>query len=363
MNYVKVKITGLNLTRLIDKLVARGICLDEVKIKTNSVLFKINELDLKVLRDVCKKEHKTFSIYYSSGIKNFFRKLPYCFGIVLAGIIAFCYLFSFDIFVRKVDARYISNTSYDMSKVEKVLKDNGIKSGVRKSQINVKEIERILLSNVDDISGCTAKLSGGNLDIFVYPATKNHEINKENLYSKYDGVVTKVELTLGKSNFKPGDIVKKGDLVIESDDGAEGKVFAKVYFIGTAIYNQKQIEKQKTGNYEIFRDYSIFTKKFIKQPKKCRFAEYLVKKCDFYISDNYFLPILCEEFLFEEVRLVEKIIPFSSVENDIKKQAYELALNKIENSNEVKSVTYSIVEEGDYTRVDCYAECEIDILK
>ena len=136
-----------------------------------------------------------------------------------------------------------------------------------------------------------------------------------------------------------------------------------MYFVSTKIYNQKQVEKQKIGKYLTFRDYKIFSKKVIKTQKPHDFTKYLVEKCNFYLTDNYFIPIVCEEFRFYEINLIEKVVPFSVVEEKIKKELYDEVACQIKNKDDIKNVTYSVVLEGDYTRVDCYAECEIDILK
>lgn len=363
MNSLYIKISGLNLTRLIDKLVQKGVCIDEVKIRGNTLKFKICERDLEILKSVCNKEHKIFKIYYKRGIKNLFFRLPYLIGSFVAILTSFLYLFSFNILVHSVNVEYVSNLDYDLTSVNRVLSDYGVKSGMKKSDVKTKELERLLIEKVDDLSGCTVKLEGSELKIFVYPSITQHEINKKDLCSKFDGVITKTEVAIGKCKFKKGDIVKKGDVVVESDDGAEGKVYANVYFTKTIIYNQKQIEKQKTEKYLTFRDYKIFSKKVTNVQKPHDFTKYLVEKCDFYVYNNFFIPIICEEFRYYEINLIEKIIPFSIVEEKIKKELYNEVIKQIGDKEDIKNVTYSIVSEGDYTRVDCYAECEIDILK
>ena len=53
-DYVNVKITGLNLLRLIDKLVEKNVCITGLKVKTNQVRFSIEEDKLPILDNVCK---------------------------------------------------------------------------------------------------------------------------------------------------------------------------------------------------------------------------------------------------------------------------------------------------------------------
>lgn len=363
MNYVFVKITGLNLTRIIDRLVQNGVCVENVKLKTNVLKFKILEKDIKYLKRVCRTEHKTYKIIYSGGIKNVAYRIPYFFGFVVALIISVSYLFSFDIFIHKVNIDYVSEDSYNMNNVEQLLIDNNIKAGIKKSDIDIRELENLITMKIDDVSSCAVEIAGGNLNIIIYPAKSKTEINKENLYSKYNGVVTKIECNQGRATCKVGDVVRVGDLLIESDDGAIGKVIAKVYFVETKIYNQKQIKKQKTGKTEVFYNYKICKINLNKMQKRSNFSEYLIEKCDFYINDRFFIPIICEQIKFYEVELLEEIVPFEIVENNIKNELMNAVKKKVGENKFINNVTYSIVSEGDFTRVDCYAECEIDILK
>lgn len=363
MNYVFVKITGLNLTRIIDKLVQNGVCAENVKLKTNVLKFKIHEKDLKYLKKVCRTEHKIYKIIYTGGLKNIVTRIPYFFGFVLALIISVSYLFSFDIFIHTVNVDCVSESPYDLNEVEQLLIDNNVKAGVKKTDIDIHELEKLINLKIDDISNCVVEMIGGSLNIAIYPAKLKAEINKENLYSNYNGVITKIECNQGKTKCKIGDVVKVGDLLIESCDGANGKIFAKVYFVETKIYNQKQIKKQKTGRSEIFNNYKICKINLNKMQKQCSFSEYLIEKCDFCLNDKFFIPITCEQIKFYEVELLEEIIPFEFVENDIKNELMNDVKRKIGEDKQINNVTYSVVSEGDFTRVDCYAECEIDILK
>jgi similar to stage IV sporulation protein len=315
-----------------------------------------------VLDEICKKEHKFYTIIYRNGFKQMISKLPYLFGSFLAIIIIFIYMFSFSLFIHEVDVSYSSNLSYDMTKVEKVLSDNGIKSGMARSSVDIQKIQNLLMINVDDISACTAKCVGGKLTICVFPAQKKQEVSSENIVSKYDAVVTKIETFAGEKSVQVGDVVKKGDLLILNKNGAQGIVEGKVYFVSTIIYNENQQKLVKTGNCFVSRNFKIFNKFEIKSNNFCTFSTFVTEKCSFYLYNNYFLPIICDETIYYETRLENEIVPFEKVEKNITMQAYDDALKKVPEKDKISNVSYSIVKDGAYTRVDCYIEAEMSLI-
>lgn len=362
MNYVKVKISGLNLSRLISKLVSNGVCITDVSQKKRYVTFKISENDLKTLDKICKREHKFYVTLESGGIKNFIRRVPYFFGATLALVITYIYLFSMSLFVFKVNVKYESDSVYDISKVNAFLLGQGIAAGMRKRKFSSSEIQHLLLLNIDDIESCTVRFSGGNLDITVFPAVKKYEPVKEDLISDYDGVITFAEAYTGLLNVKPGDIVRKGDVLIKNDDGASGKIRAKVYFTATTIYNENVQDLKFTGRYFIKKDYTVLNKFSIKSQKSCIFSNYLTKKCSFYLTKNLFLPIRCDEIVYFEVEIKNRVVPFFEVEEKIKNETYSQALLKVPANAEMGNATYSIVTENNYTRIDCFIETVIDLV-
>ena len=359
-NEVCVKISGLNLARIIDKLVQKNILINNIIIKKQYIKFYIQERDLCKFDEICKKERKFYTIIYRSGIKNILSKLPYFIGSFLAIIIMFAYMFSYNMFVINLNVSYSSNLAYDLTKVNEVLKENNIVAGMKKGKCLESDIRMILLSNLDDISDCRVDINGINLNICVYPAIKN-EVFTEDIYSKYDAVITEIEVYSGSSELKVGDVVKNGDLLIKNDKGASGKIVGKVYFIGTEIYNENQFYAELTGNVYKYKNYKIFNKNFINGDKCTIFADFLEIKCEYFINKNLLIPIVCEEITCSEYVIKDKLVPFLEVEKEIKEKAYKNALAKLENFDGVKNTTYSIVREDNYVRVDCYIETEISL--
>ena len=357
---LKVKIVGLNLTRFVDSLVFKNVALFDVQIRRNVLKFFIDKSDIEILNKVCHKERKRYEIISRYGIVELAKKVKYCLGFLLAFVICFSYLFSFNELVFDVDVQS-SVLNFDTSGVVKFLEDAGVKSGMLKKDLSRNELKKMIISNFENVSDCNVFIDGGKVLIEVFPGVKNNSEKVTKVLSNFDAVVTKIEVFSGESKVSVGDVVKVGDVLIGSDLEAKGNVFGKVYFNSTILYNEKQEMIVKTGKYVLSKKY-FFRKLFtINHTKQHTFLKYLTKKCVFYPFGNYFIPLACEEILFEEIEIQEEIVPFENVEEEIKNKAYNEALKQIEDVSKITNVSYSIVQEDSFSRVDCFVECELKI--
>jgi hypothetical protein len=139
-------------------------------------------------------------------------------------------------------------------------------------------------------------------------------------------------------------------------------VKGRACFSTSKIYNEKQQSIVYTGRYFVNHGVNIFNKKLYKQRKNNTFSQYLTKKCSFYLCENYFLPIFVESEYIFEIEIEEQIIPFEECEIDIKRElANELKKNSAVDIND-NDISFSVVRDGSYVRIDCYAEVETGLI-
>ena len=281
-------------------------------------------------------------------------------GFLLAIIISGSYFFSFNKVVFKLDVSYVSGSSYDMSKVIRVLDDNDVRQGAY-LKISAKEIESLLIKNVDDISGCRVIKDGSVLSICVYPEVKSTP--SKVLVSKYDAVITKLEVFSGTAKKKVGDIVRKGDLLVESDVESNAIIEGKVYFSSYEIYNENQEIVTFTGRSFSNRKFKILQTTILKDLKNNMFSQYLTQKCVFSLNKNLFIPIVCEEEIVYEVEIKNKMVPFLEKEDEIKMRLLDDVKRLVgDEFFRENNVTFSIVRDGSYVRVDCFFEIEMSLI-
>lgn len=359
---IRVRIDGLNLSRIVEGLISQGVLLNNLKIKSKYILFSIKQNHVKNLNIVCRKEHKNYIVISRHGICNFLSKAKYFFGVLFAFVLVSCYLISFQSTIFKVNITNETNLEYDLDKVDLVLKSNNIGVGLNKFFIKSNKIEEIVFKNLGDISKCLVTYNGLILNIKIYPEKEKHQINEDGLYSKFDGVISDIELFSGKSDLKVGDTVKSGDLLVKSDGGARANIKGKVCFSEMKLFNERQEKVEFTGKVDKIKNIYFCNKNILKQQNDISFSKYLTKKCEFYICDNYFLPIKIEEILFFEYEIKEVILDFKEFEEQIKSELYNGVMNKIPDDVEIINKSYSVVREGDYVRVDCFVEAIVDLV-
>lgn len=362
MNSLKIKIEGLNNSKIINALISDGVYVKNLFEKGKCTKFEIVQEDEKKLKTICKKFHKKYEIVSRFKIVNILKKSKFFLGFVLSMVLVVAFVFSFNLYVYKVNLLVGSNVKIDLSNIEKILEDNKIAGGMLKSDLNEKELQSLILKE-ENVAGCEIVKRGGMLDVVIYPATKKEDKKTEDIYSKFNAVISKVDIFAGKSNLKIGDLVKEGDLIIENDNGADGEILGKIYYSDYLIYNENQIFKQKTGNFVTETKLMIFNKILSKSKKNTAFSNYLEENCVFSVSKNLFLPISLVKVKYEEFEYVERKVPFEQEKERLKNELYNLVFEKVEYKDKIKTVNFSVVKEDNLTRLDCFIECEIDLVK
>ena len=359
---LKIKIEGLTSSKIINALIDENILLENIHYRVKFVIFEILAQDEKVLKLICKKFHKKYLILSKNNFVNFLRKCRYYFGFTIAIMLVSIFAFWLNLYIYQVKVSVDGVAQCDLERIKAILKDNKIVSGMRKKDLEINEIEKLILSSQNDVAGCSVNQIGGILNIVIYPGLLKEEISKENIYSKYDAIITDIQIYSGKTKLKVGDLVKTGDLLIENDNGAKGKIKGKVYFSDYIIYNENQVVKVKTGRINFATMISFFNKIPHKTTKNISFINYLEENCAFCISKNTFLPISLVKIKYEEFEYQDVIIPFADVENNLKENLYKEVIKQVSDISLIRNVSYSVVTENNMTRLDCFVECEMDLI-
>lgn len=358
---LRVKINGLNYGKILNELIENDIYLRNVKDKAKSVSFEIEEKNELKLNRICLKYKKRYEIISRNNFVNLIKNLKYYIGFIVAFVLVVALIFSFNFSVYRVNIHVDSREDFDVSNIEKILSDNGVVAGVAKSKINTRQLENLILKTQENVAGVTVKQNGGIVDVVIYPGVLNQEVKTENIYSNFDAVIKDVQIFAGQSDLKVGDIVRKGDLLIKNDNGAEGVIMAKIYFSDFIIYNENQMERVNTGRETTETSIMIFDKIIKKSKQNDTFSNYLEEKCVFSVSKNCFFPISVVKTSYKEFEYKSVVVKFEDVEEKLKEQLYNTVKEKAEGLN-ISNVTYSVVKENNLTRLDCFIECEVDLV-
>ena len=78
--------------------------------------------------------------------------------------------------------------------------------------------------------------------------------------------------------------------------------------------------------------------------------------------ENYLFPLRCESEYCFEYEVINDIVEFETVEKDVKKKLYDEVVLNVPNNAKILNVYYSVVKEGDFTRVDCFVEANVSLI-
>lgn len=362
---IKIKIEGLNSGKIINALIDNGIVIKNLKEKYKYVIFELDVRDEKKFDSICRKYHKRYEVVSKSNLINLLKRTKNYFGFLFALILVVVFVFSFNLYIYEVKLMVSSDNDFDLTNIERLLKENGIVAGMRKDELEKSKLQQLIISSQDNVSGCMVKNDGGKLEIVIYPGVLKEDVSKENVYSKFEAIISKVNIFAGKSSLKEGDFVRVDDLLIENDNGAKGEIFGKVYFSDYLIFNENQVIKEFTGNQKEITEISIFGKYLFKNKNFTDFTNYIEEKCVFSASKNTFLPICLEKKIYKEFIYKETKVEFSTVKEELKKELYSNVLDKIELKyrDNISNITYSVVREDNLIRIDCFVECEINLVE
>ena len=174
------------------------------------------------------------------------------------------------------------------------------------------------------------------------------------IVAEHNCVISEIVTFSGKSLVKAGDAVFAGQTLVESDGNVlpRAEMKAKVGYTGTAWHFSNSAILERTGN--VYKTTQIlWNDKVIIGAGLCSFDYFDIEKQNCYIT-NAFMPLKKQTITYYEVILRETYIPFSDVKVQILQKAKESALEKIKGTP--IECTYSIVSEGNKTKVDCYLE-------
>lgn len=403
-NQVRCLVTGEETLRFVNLCRNNGIELRHLVRRENAIQMEIDAKNFKKLRPLVWKTHVKIHILNRHGPAFFFyrhkRRWWFLLGMtVFAGMI---YMLS--LFVWQIDID--GNRKYTDALILQALAQMDVKTGCRKSEIDLPEIEEELRIMYNEITWVSASIAGTKLQIELRegdlkisgssgggqtgnvkrvenrennPKTQNGESETDlpaNLVADEDAIITNLVVRRGTAAVRYGDEVKKGDVLIEgkvyiyNEDEtlkkvdyltAEGDVFGKYQELYEKHYQRKHEERSYKGKNYRELGVAIVGKSFClpvwenilkKQLEENTLSEVWSWKKQFRLTPTFYLPFALE---------YTEYVPYENVVEEytdevIKKMAEE-ELQKYLNELEKKgvqiisnSVTISLDADGGHVK-------------
>lgn len=224
-----------------------------------TIVMDINLKDFDKIEEIAQKSNAKVKIIGRKGITFFLIKIRRRFALVF-GVLIFIGLISYlSGFIWKVDIKTENNLApYE---IRQQLTAIGIVPGIRKTKVNIYEIQEKMIKSNEDIMYLKAQIEGSRLLVSAYEKVPPPSVIADdapcNLVAKKDGQVIRVFTSAGTSLVKAGDMVRTGQLIVKGEQGKEGsvyavhskgEVYAKTYYDASKEVTFKGVKKERTGN-------------------------------------------------------------------------------------------------------------------
>ena len=343
--YVIVKVEGLALERFINMCIARGIYLWDIKrINYTTLEAKIGIQGFKELRKIVKRAGCRVSIHKKNGYPFWVHKLKKRKMLLVGAFFCFLILVFSSTFIFSIEI--IGNEELEKSEIISSLNELGLKPGTNKYLVNLKEIETELLLDVDQIAWVGIEVRGIRAKVeIVEKRLAPDKIDKNtpcNVIAKKNGVIEKVIARNGDAVVEEGDIVTKGDLLINGVVQREnmdepmfvhsyGEIYAKTYYETTESKNLIEIKKDKTGQKFKKRTFNLGSIELSFNKGDIPYDVYIVEKKSKrpFQWRNIGLPVeIITEDYYEAIQFEERIDEIQA-KNHIHKEAINKLLEDI----------------------------------
>lgn len=248
---VTIEIKLINPDRILNIFWSRNINIYKINKKNiSSIRMDIDYINYDEVCEVIKALGGKVNIIKRRGVifylKNISKKLSLVVGLMTFLVVIFLlsnYIWAIDINVKQNISPF---------EIRQHLKEIGIRPGIAKKDIVVEDIEKKLENVNSEILWLRARIEGSTLNITI-----EEKINPPtewvgeygNLVASEDGEVVKVYTYGGRSVVKQGQMVKKGDILIEGIDGKQGQeyIIKPNGIVIANTFHEKEMQLKLTG--------------------------------------------------------------------------------------------------------------------
>ena len=374
MGYVTIKVEGYYIERFINICKSKNIFFWNMKREKASILYaNVGIQEFKRIKSIAKKVSCHVQIERKRGLPFIFNKYKKRKIFFILLFLVFLLLMICSNFIWNIEITGLEKIPYEEMYTE--LETNGLQVGKPKGKVDTKQIINEIRLKRNDIAWIGISINGTNAKVEVVEATEKPDIVNENdfcnIIADNDCLITKINVQNGTAIAKIGDLVKKGEILVEGK--IQGKYTDTIYvnssaeIEGKVWYSKKKREnytqdlEERTGNEET--KYSIkfnnFQINLYKTLSKFQNYDTISKENNLSIFSNFYLPIAIikttnyekenKEVKYEEEELKNKII--KELEEEIQKEIGDeknitnkyINYKKTENGMELELV-YEVLE-------------------
>ncbi len=214
--------------------------------------------EFKNMEKPAQNSGMTLKILENKGIPFWAKRHKWRFGVLVGVFVAVCLVWYMSGFIWEVEIA--QEEGVKINNFTETLADLGVKPGVRKSKIDIPQVQEALLGKYPELSWVSLNIFGDKAKIEYTPATPAPEIvdtkTPSNIIAAKSGKIILIEGYGGTNAVKEGVFVSDGSLLISgvktNADGSEalvrarGKVFAETKNTFTSQVEYENVFKMST---------------------------------------------------------------------------------------------------------------------
>ena len=323
--YVEILVQGENPERFLNLCKNRNIYMEKIRYTDDDQLTaQIRATDFRRLGPIRRKTGVYIRIIQKQGMPFFFfrnrKRKAFFAGLLLAGVLIF-------VMTGRIWNIHIEgNVRNSTETILDFLKEQGVSHGMSKKKVDCSEIAASVRRKFSQVTWVSARIEGTRLLLEIREGISRKNIKEDtaacDLTADKAGVITEMVVRSGVPVKKPGDICKKGDLLVSGElhimnDSQE--IVRKEYVHADAdIYISRKISyyqefpmkyqaeesvgKVRKGVYLRFGCFYLGLYRTAGQNQWCMMEEYPLS-----ITENFVLPVWFGKTKMREYRKTEKL--------------------------------------------------------
>ena len=322
--YYVLTVEGIETESFLNYLIRNKIYVYNVnRINKTKIQFSINREDYKRLKKIHRSNKFDIKVKKQTGIPFIAKRIYTYRGMVVCAVISLVILMSTSLFVT--DVYITAPEGIDKVALKNELYKEGVKPGVYKKSIDRKTVRDNIMGKFDEIAYVSINVKGTN--IFVNITKKEESQNQEdssnycNIIATKDGIIEKVVARSGEALVEEGDIVKKGDVLINgASTTAIPEVWATTFYEAKKSSNYIDVKNQRTGKSKNVYTISFYDKKY-KIMRNIKYKDYEIENKTYELRlGDYTFPLKVIVSTFYEVRKVENKVDVEKLKEDLSRQ-------------------------------------------
>lgn len=361
-------VSGLNAERKLNTFFKSGISIFNIIRQEKSIYFEVLSKDKDKVQSYLKNVNVEFAFNYI-GLALFLEHAKKRIGVIIGVAVFLCMLFASSNIVMQINIQ--GNNTISTQEIVEVLKRNGFNTFSVKSAYNLDAIQNLVVDNFENIAFASAIIRGNTLIVSVKENVKEKKPSYEPLYAMQSGVITGLNIKRGTCVVSVGDVVQKGQIIIEPYEVLHGErvmvspdaeVVARAYVKGCVEYDSKGFLQGRVGD-----EYIVRKMNFLGMNIPCVSSgdiSILNAKYEVEVQEeiiNAIVPIKITKTHYYKIGDVQKA-DYERDKDALEKQSQYLALAELDADAEiVEQKTQTIEVEGVYY-ITTYIEVKKNIL-